>query len=946
MKRIKQLICIMTAALLTLTSIIPVFAGTWKDSPSGRQYEESGEFLKNTWITETSGTYHTDSDGFMDTGWLLDNGKWYLLDPADGHMLTGWQWVDGRCYYLTEKEDQHHPLGSCYINETTPDGFTVSASGAWSVNGIEVYEAGRGASLSPAKTYTSSGSEFLLTKSCSSNYGKSVSTAVKEKNGSDTDSQQELSATIQSLCSSSESEVFAGSDIALEDESECSRGISITAAIATPSQASSLQISDEDSSDGDIVQSEEITTPEDVSMSMLYLSSPMATLAFTSATSESEEAAYDVEWYVRYVDADTHSIEFAAEEHGFVPNGTEIYIGFSKTITDEDGNIWTATTDPGFKAIWGPGVNITYIEYEITGHVIEPEDPYAEAEETLVKWLNTARKSEATLTGESADEIPTSRFICDAEGEADIRLLSAGNAINDTEAHEIYIIACGILPTGIILKQVFGADITYSKDLMDTITTADSTYKVYRFIITRNYDTADCSHNYEVVAEKDAACLTRGYVKYKCAKCGDVKLKYSAATGHIDEDGDSVCDRCSYRVYEESLGNQIATTLNLNNVTYTIQWTLVDQDYEGGCLYIADDGLPASAMGGYGSGKEYRETDLFGYLSSSFAGNHSINGDNLIVYDDDGSSASAHMLSEKTALKYRDLMASGDYVTHTGDGTGHTVIKADSSTYTVSADSDFIVRPAIVLPKPWTWDATPQHWSVGDVLTRTIDGEEYEFTCIDDNYSDDLGNHTQSALFLCNTVIPAGYGGEYRTEIDGDGHYTNVWYAGPIATFGTTNDYKHSNIRSFLDSETVFGADDLVIGIRNSYTGSTTAGRYSQTKANELSTYSIGYQQMTARLFILSVDEALRYKNYLWKFGGSESDNPETVTESTCQSYWLRNPAGTGNDYYETGLAYVVDLAQGNIHPQNIQPEGGTGDPYLDSQTSVGTRPAFILQNK
>ena len=95
MKSIKQLACFMITALLTITSVTSALAGTWKNSPSGWRYEESGTYLKSAWVTDTTGTYHIGSDGTMDTGWYLENGKWYLLDPESGRMLTGWQWADG-----------------------------------------------------------------------------------------------------------------------------------------------------------------------------------------------------------------------------------------------------------------------------------------------------------------------------------------------------------------------------------------------------------------------------------------------------------------------------------------------------------------------------------------------------------------------------------------------------------------------------------------------------------------------------------------------------------------------------------------------------------------------------------------------------------------------------------------------------------------------------------
>lgn len=51
------------------------------------------------------------------------NGLWYYYDEA-GTMCTGWIEVGGKHYYLYED-------GHCAMNEITPDGFRVDASGAW-----------------------------------------------------------------------------------------------------------------------------------------------------------------------------------------------------------------------------------------------------------------------------------------------------------------------------------------------------------------------------------------------------------------------------------------------------------------------------------------------------------------------------------------------------------------------------------------------------------------------------------------------------------------------------------------------------------------------------------------------------------------------------------------------------------------------------------------------
>ena len=517
----------------------------------------------------------------------------------------------------------------------------------------------------------------------------------------------------------------------------------------------------------------------------------LALSASTIAYAETDPGGTEVRWKIIYTDEATHSKQLMDTESGICNAGDTISVGFPKTITDEDGNIWTTDESPGDRTITGPGTEIIYIEYVKTGELPQPDDPYAEAEELLGGWINKAKEAEATMTRKSVDQIPTSSIICETEGKARLRLISAAAAIDDTSYHEVYLIAKGIVPTGIVLKECFGTEIVYSNDRKATIEIDGDEYTVHRFVMTKGYKDAGCHHMYEITSNKEATCIDKGVTKYKCTLCGDEIITYHAAKGHRDPDGDEICNVCGKSVHTSK----------------------------------------------------------------------------------------------------------------------------------------------------------PSNWRIGDLVTEYVGDEEYTFRCIDEDYSDYKGNKTGSALFLCESVIPAGLGAGYKDVVDATGHIQKVWTPGPIAYFGDNNNYKYSKIKAFLDGTEVFTAANSLIGVNNSYTGATAKDKFSQLTDSGLKTYSIGYQQMTAQLFILSVDEALRYKNYLWKFGDTQVDNPETITDSTSNAYWLRNPSGTTSDYNTSGMIYVVDLINGNIHTENIKPAGGSGDPYIDTQTTVGIRPAFTLPN-
>lgn len=75
------------------------------------------------------------STSFAD-GWIHDGmGWWYSTNDANTTWhASSWQWLDGNkdgkaeCYYFD-------PNGYVLIGTTTPDGYTVNADGAWTVNG-------------------------------------------------------------------------------------------------------------------------------------------------------------------------------------------------------------------------------------------------------------------------------------------------------------------------------------------------------------------------------------------------------------------------------------------------------------------------------------------------------------------------------------------------------------------------------------------------------------------------------------------------------------------------------------------------------------------------------------------------------------------------------------------------------------------------------------------
>ncbi len=238
-------------------------------------------------------------------------------------------------------------------------------------------------------------------------------------------------------------------------------------------------------------------------------------------------------------------------------------------------------------------------------------------------------------------------------------------------------------------------------------------------------------------------------------------------------------------------------------------------------------------------------------------------------------------------------------------------------------------------------------WEVGDVLERKIDGETYQFRCIDEDYVDMQASGKSLALFLCDCVIPADYGSDYIPATDEGGIYDYQFEPGPIVNFGETNDYKFSAVRKWLREFHEDFADVYPIQAGNSYsyTGSTETGMFSGFLGWELIPHYIGYQQAEDGLFLLSVDEALEYREWLWKFHGSDVDNPDSQTGQFCKGYWLRTPLGE-EPLEDSGMVYIVDLINGNIRPERIVPQVDSSDEELCVTGTTGVRPAFVLEQE
>lgn len=564
----------------------------------------------------------------------------------------------------------------------------------------------------------------------------------------------------------------------------------------------------------------------------------------------------------------------------------------------------------------------------------------------LQAYFQTAREYESRLTGEAEDTVPDSRFMITGQEENDIRVLSAALQIPDGEEKTFYVIGKNFVPNGKVLAEWFGSGAVYANYLESEEKEGGDTWYVARISVWKNGSFDGLKH-WEMVRETRASCLGKGTAWYRCRETKEEREIITAPLGHWDSDQDSLCDRCRWRAFGQEEGSRIHTVLGGRNMTFTC----IDADYqngslpEGGMLYLADQKVETGFFGGYGS-CVYEDSQIRRYFRDGFQNGCSL-GEALAGISIPGCSGTdyAMSLSREEYERYQGLIQGEGFFLR--DDTGSQVWAVDGKGECLTADPadpDYGIRPAIVLKKPWAGEAERIHWELGDLQQAEIDGQNMLFRCIDQNYSDHMENHGQTALFLCETVIPADYGSRYELREQEDGSHKYEFCPGPLVNFGQSSDYKHSNIQTWLEQagDKIYLAKKVQIGTDMAFTGETPKGEYSSFDAVNLSSHPIGAQSLYGKLFLLSVEEAVKYKEFLWTFEGSQEENPETQLSSFSKGYWLRTPMGTG-DGADMGYVYGVDLEQGQIRPERIRPTEGTGDAELDATSPFGVRPAFAM---
>ncbi|MDO4439355.1 MAG: hypothetical protein Q4B86_07970 [Eubacteriales bacterium] len=169
------------------------YEGSWEQRDNKWSFKlKDGTYIKDGWALlfnpygqpkATSSWYYFDKDGYMQTGWIrceneswyyanevsngnrgnlvtgwlnsTEDGHWYYLSELNGRMLSGWNKIKDKNglekeYYFAKLEDTYRQnwffntafgrwiyknlggrtYGSLFMNEKTPDGYTVDENGA------------------------------------------------------------------------------------------------------------------------------------------------------------------------------------------------------------------------------------------------------------------------------------------------------------------------------------------------------------------------------------------------------------------------------------------------------------------------------------------------------------------------------------------------------------------------------------------------------------------------------------------------------------------------------------------------------------------------------------------------------------------------------------------------------------------------------------------------
>lgn len=528
------------------------------------------------------------------------------------------------------------------------------------------------------------------------------------------------------------------------------------------------------------------------------------------------------------------------------------------------------------------------------------------------------------------------QFIVESNTDVNRILNDFATHTYDSGRHEFYLIGKGYNPnTAEVSETMYANNLAgYTNEIVDTFELNGEDYTVVLVGYYHKWDQGTCSHEWEYIESLSGSCLTSSRQTVRCSKCGKEVQVITPATGHKDENYDSVCDNCGVQL-SRNIGDEITVSWDSGDRGYGVlsyDFVCVDNDYNGTgkMLYVALDGIPSSIYGKYTQSEtaDYGSSLLKHFLNDVFADGLSVVG---ALQSIDGEIVTMLTKAEYDQYKAESLnnypFPSGMFLTKGDDMDAVTL--TNGASVSAEAASGYMALPAILLdPSSEEEGIQGGIWNVGDMQAREIGGKIYLFRCVDSNYQDKTDTDKSLALFLCDTVIPANEGMGFD-EITG---------LQDTRFFGETNNYKYSDINAWLEENQGFTGNLVTtnIGIANEYDGSTDTRSYDELDVRDLVRYPRSNPQvMYSQLFIPSVEEAIAMKDYLWKFNGSDENNAEEIINPYRRQYWLRTP-----QYGTDDMVYTVNLETGTIEPRSVKAESE------DNYSSTGIRPMYIMAQR
>lgn len=657
-----------------------------------------------------------------------------------------------------------------------------------------------------------------------------------------------------------------------------------------------------------------------------------------------ENASYTV-WFT---DEEDSSVWIFAPQSGEVEDGTVLTIPFPEKIVGGDGYYWSATEESPKKVeVYSPGNDKFYVQYRRGKKVTALQPPDNVGKKRLEYWKEKTWNADCLITGNDPLAEPEYNLIMENSGQNNRRLTNLVTMFRNLGEesrtwHYIYMIGLDYVPQTLILGN--WPDVEYSSVTEETFSVEGSDCAVVRVGMRKRWSRESCPHHWSVLSEEPGRCLKFGVRNYICSLCDWEETVLLPPESHRDENGDSLCDACSQRTIEQKKGDRISAILQTKVDDIPMTFTCVDENYRGTgrMVYLSDHVLDVRVTGicfEPGEGNRYEGSSLRNYFRHGFSNDISLSQALLPLEQEDGIEDTAFLFTEEEYEKYRDDSAykpvSTPFLLRTPEGGGKIrAVFPDGEVRGIESEgsTEAGVRPFIVLDTPVTGEEPERHyWKEGDVQVRVTGGKERFYRCIDEDYSDMQGTHRKSALFLCDDVIRSDEASAHFTA--GTGEKTET--EGRLS-FGNTNNYKDSAVRKWLTGAANSDyLEPIAIGVTTAFAGITPEGLKENMNTDSLKRFEIGYQFMQDRLFCLSVEEALRYRDSLWKFGGSGENNEETQITTRSVGYYLRTPVyrtgGDGNFKYSDEI-YTVNLERGNIRPVKAD------------TTEMGVRPAFAMK--